>query len=345
MRGDQCFTFADAEDLLPYLDDLGVSHLYLSPILTAAHGSTHGYDVTDPTTVSAELGGADGLARLSAAARSRGMGLIVDIVPNHVGVDKPEQNKWWWDVLKHGRESPCTRRSSISTGRWTTAESCCRCWVPTTTSTTSMVDGDVLRLGDLALSHRAGHRRGHRPRGARPPALPPDRLAQRDMRLPPVLLDHLAGRAAPGGPRGVRRHPCRGQALVRRRPGRRRAHRPPGRIVRSRGLSGAGCARSPGRDAWIVIEKILAVDEPLDPSLPVAGTTGYDALREVGGLFIDPTRRPPAHRPCRFDRHRTTTRCRNSPAALKVRAVTDTLGSELSRLCRTVTAATDYTHP
>ena len=104
MRGD-CFTFADAEDLLPYLDDLGVSHVYLSPILTAAHGSTHGYDVTDPTTVSAELGGAEGLARLSAAARSRGMGLIVDIVPNHVGVDNPEQNKWWWDVLKHGQDS------------------------------------------------------------------------------------------------------------------------------------------------------------------------------------------------------------------------------------------------
>src|ERR1700754_1763275 len=88
MRGD-CFTFADAEDVLPYLDDLGVSHLYLSPILTAARGSTHGYDVTDPTTVSDELGGTDGLARLSAAARSRGMGLVVDIVPNHVGVAEP----------------------------------------------------------------------------------------------------------------------------------------------------------------------------------------------------------------------------------------------------------------
>ncbi|OOK66631.1 alpha amylase, catalytic domain protein [Mycobacterium kansasii] len=62
------FTFADAENLLDYFDDLGVSHLYLSPIMTAAAGSSHGYDVTDPTAVSAELGGADGLARLSAAA-------------------------------------------------------------------------------------------------------------------------------------------------------------------------------------------------------------------------------------------------------------------------------------
>src|SRR5918994_5290325 len=102
MRGDS-FTFADAVDLLDYLDDLGVSHLYLSPILTAAEGSTHGYDVTDPTTVSAALGGPEGLARLSAAARARGMGLIVDIVPNHVGVDDPGQNRWWADVLRNGR--------------------------------------------------------------------------------------------------------------------------------------------------------------------------------------------------------------------------------------------------
>ena len=99
------FTLADAENLLDYLDDLGVSHLYLSPILTAVSGSSHGYDVTDPATVSPELGGAEGLARLAAAARARGMGLVVDIVPNHVGIDKPEQNPWWWDVLRHGRDS------------------------------------------------------------------------------------------------------------------------------------------------------------------------------------------------------------------------------------------------
>ncbi|MDT5017454.1 MAG: (1-_4)-alpha-D-glucan 1-alpha-D-glucosylmutase, partial [Mycobacterium sp.] len=98
MRGD-CFTFADAENQLDYLDALGISHLYLSPILTAAVGSTHGYDVTDPTTVADALGGPDGLTRLATAARARSMGLIVDIVPNHLGVAKPEQNPWWWDVL------------------------------------------------------------------------------------------------------------------------------------------------------------------------------------------------------------------------------------------------------
>ncbi|MCH9702942.1 MAG: malto-oligosyltrehalose synthase, partial [Actinomycetia bacterium] len=108
MRGPssgEAFTFADAEKLIDYFAGLGVSHLYLSPILTAAKGSSHGYDVTDPTTVSAELGGAEGFQSLADAARSRDIGLIVDIVPNHVGVDAPRQNPWWWDVLTHGRKS------------------------------------------------------------------------------------------------------------------------------------------------------------------------------------------------------------------------------------------------
>ena len=148
MRGD-CFTFADAEDLVPYLDDLGVSHLYLSPILTAVHGSTHGYDVTDPTTVSAELGGAEGLARLSAAVQSRGMGLIVDIVPNHLGVGSPEQNKWWWDVLRHGRDSAYASYFDID---WELDERS-RIVLPVLGSDDDVaglaVDGDALRLGDL----------------------------------------------------------------------------------------------------------------------------------------------------------------------------------------------------
>ncbi|HEY5856925.1 MAG TPA: alpha-amylase family glycosyl hydrolase, partial [Aldersonia sp.] len=104
LRGD-ALTFADALTQVDYLHRLGVSHLYLSPILTASRGSTHGYDVIDPTTVSAQLGGIEGLRALSAAARGKGMGLIVDIVPNHVGVADPRQNAWWWDVLTLGRGS------------------------------------------------------------------------------------------------------------------------------------------------------------------------------------------------------------------------------------------------
>ena len=83
--------FAQARALVPYLIDLGVSHLYLSPSLQARSGSTHGYDVVDPTRVSAELGGEDELRALAGA----GLGVILDIVPNHMGTG--EENRWWND--------------------------------------------------------------------------------------------------------------------------------------------------------------------------------------------------------------------------------------------------------
>src|SRR5271166_2841930 len=157
------FTFADAENLLDYLDGLGVSHLYLSPIMTAVSGSSHGYDVTDPTTVSPELGGPEGLARLSAAARARGMGLVVDLVPNHVGIDKPEQNAWWWDVLRHGRSSPYAASFDIDweldeTGRIVLA------LLGSDDDVDDLkVDGDLLRLGDLALPITPGSGTGSGP--------------------------------------------------------------------------------------------------------------------------------------------------------------------------------------
>lgn len=83
--------FARARELVPYLRELGISHLYLSPSLQAAAGSTHGYDVVDPTSVSRELGGEEGLRELAAA----GLGLVLDIVPNHMR--RGEQNRWWSD--------------------------------------------------------------------------------------------------------------------------------------------------------------------------------------------------------------------------------------------------------
>jgi (1->4)-alpha-D-glucan 1-alpha-D-glucosylmutase len=102
------FTFADAEALVPYLDRLGISHLYASPITTARSGSTHGYDVVDPTRINPELGGEEGFRRLVAALRAHGMGVIVDIVPNHMGVAGGE-NPWWQDVLARGEQSPFAR--------------------------------------------------------------------------------------------------------------------------------------------------------------------------------------------------------------------------------------------
>ena len=101
----ESFDLDAARELLAYLDELGVGWVYLSPILEAHPGSDHGYDVVDPTHVDPARGGADALARLSAEAHRRGMGVLVDVVPNHVGVESPATNGWWWDVLKHGRDS------------------------------------------------------------------------------------------------------------------------------------------------------------------------------------------------------------------------------------------------
>ncbi|MCW2774323.1 MAG: maltooligosyl trehalose synthase [Nocardioides sp.] len=99
------FDLFEAARRLPYLHDLGVDWVYLSPLLAAEPGSTHGYDVVAFDHVDPSRGGAEGLAALSAEARRLGMGVLVDIVPNHVGVASPTDEAWWWDVLQHGRES------------------------------------------------------------------------------------------------------------------------------------------------------------------------------------------------------------------------------------------------
>jgi (1->4)-alpha-D-glucan 1-alpha-D-glucosylmutase len=101
------FTFADAEQLVPYFAELGISHLYASPIMKARPDSTHGYDVVDPATVSPALGGEEALRRLAAKLRQHEMGLIVDIVPNHMAADV--RNPWWRDVLAQGRASRYAR--------------------------------------------------------------------------------------------------------------------------------------------------------------------------------------------------------------------------------------------
>ena len=89
------FGFDAARELVPYLRDLGVSHLYLPPSFQARAGSTHGYDVVDPTSISEELGGEAAFRALTEAAREAGLGIVLDIVPNHMAAD--DQNRWWAD--------------------------------------------------------------------------------------------------------------------------------------------------------------------------------------------------------------------------------------------------------
>ena len=352
MRGPasgQPFTFADAENLLDYLDELGVTHLYLSPILTAVKGSAHGYDVTDPTTVSAELGGPEGLAVLSASAQARGMGLVVDIVPNHVGVAKPAQNRWWWDVLRDGRKSRFAPFFDID-------------WAPDNGVDGKLalpvlgcdddiaglaVDGELLRLGDLVFPIAPGtgpeiaggtgtevHDRQHyRLIGWRRGLCGYRRffaitslagLRQEDLDV--FDTSHIEVRRwfSEGLVDGLRVDHPDGMA------------HPPGYLSWLREVAGPG--------AWIVIEKILAVDEPLDPTLRVAGTTGYDALREIGGLFVDPTGEPALT--ALFDSAGTAYSTMPALArALKTDAVTHMFASELRRLCRVIVEAAGADHP
>jgi (1->4)-alpha-D-glucan 1-alpha-D-glucosylmutase len=98
------FTFAQATEIVPYLSDLGISHCYISPCLKARPGSMHGYDIVDHNSFNPEIGTAEEFDRFVAALHDRGMGLILDIVPNHMGI-MGSDNAWWLDVLENGQAS------------------------------------------------------------------------------------------------------------------------------------------------------------------------------------------------------------------------------------------------
>lgn len=138
------FTFADAARRAGWIAALGVSHVYASPIAVARPGSMHGYDVIDPTNVSPELGGEEGLLSLAAALRAVGVGLILDIVPNHMAADT--RNAWWRDVLRQGRASRHAEWFDID---WeTTAEGPARILLPVLGRPLA----EVIDAGELAVA-------------------------------------------------------------------------------------------------------------------------------------------------------------------------------------------------
>ncbi|HEX4004011.1 MAG TPA: malto-oligosyltrehalose synthase [Candidatus Acidoferrales bacterium] len=143
------FGFADATRLLGYLSELGVTDVYASPILTSRKGSEHGYDVADPTRIDPEIGSEQEFEALLAELAKRGMGLLLDIVPNHMAASS--ENRWWMDVLENGRESAFASYFDID-------------WNPPSRNLTGRVllpilgkpFGDVLDQGQLQLTYQDG---------------------------------------------------------------------------------------------------------------------------------------------------------------------------------------------
>ena len=181
------FDLLAAARVLPYLHDLGVDWVYLSPILAAEADSEHGYDVADHSRIDPARGGVAGLAAVSAEARRLGMGVLVDIVPNHVGVADPAGNAWWWSVLTHGPASPYAdafdidwaagggrlrhpgRRRRRRARRLPAARSATCAWRPASCTTTTTPSRSLPAAP--TTGREAGAARGRRRRRARAPAL------------------------------------------------------------------------------------------------------------------------------------------------------------------------------
>jgi len=277
-------TFSGATELIGYLRDLGVGAMYTSPVLAAAPGSSHGYDVVDPTMASPALGGSEAFARLAQELKDAGLGLVVDIVPNHMGIAIPAANPAWWDVLRLGRASPYARFFDID---WDRAP----IMVPVLANARAVADLTIadgqLAYHDLRFPLAPGTEGGtpQQVHGRQHYRLADWRRANSELNYrrffdittlaavrvedPEVFAATHAttlGWVAAGQVTGLRVDHPDGLA-------------DPGAYLRRL------AAAAPS--AWLVVEKILGPDEALPARWPVAGTTGYDALRLVCGLFVD----------------------------------------------------------
>ncbi|WP_030083794.1 malto-oligosyltrehalose synthase [Streptomyces baarnensis] len=285
------FPFAAAEKAVPYLAELGVSHLHLSPVLEAVPGSRHGYDVVDHSRVRAELGGEEGLRSLASAAREHGLGLVLDIVPNHMAAS-PRHNRRLWEVLREGPASPSARWFDID---WAAGGD--RVLLPVLAGPLGRelehlavdADREVLRYHELEFPLRAGTAGL-----ALPELLDAQHYRLGWWRLARTELNYRRFFTVPELI-GVRvEHPEVFDAT----------HAKVIELLRDGVLDGLRIDHPDGLAApaaylerlnettggrWTVVEKILTGDERLPADWAVAGTTGYDALRRIDGLFTDPS--------------------------------------------------------
>ena len=297
------FTFADAAARLGYFSALGVTHLYLSPILEAAPGSTHFYDVVDHSRIAASLGGAEGLRDLSWKAGEHGIGLIADVVPNHMAVPTPAyHNKALWSVLSEGVDSDHAHWFDVD---WSSGD-------PVLMPVLGQRIGTVLAAGELSLDRMVVP--GFEDQGDVPVLryyehVFPVRTGTENLPLADLVDQQhyrLAYWRVANEELNYRRFFDVGSLVAVRVEDEdvfEATHRVVVDLVRDGTLEGLridhpdGLADPAGYlqrlseatdGAWVVVEKILEGDEQLPRSWRTAGTTGYDAAWRVGALLRDP---------------------------------------------------------
>ncbi|MBV9023645.1 MAG: malto-oligosyltrehalose synthase [Streptomycetaceae bacterium] len=302
------FPFAAAAEVVPYLAALGVSHLHLSPVLEAVPGSAHGYDVVDHTRVRAELGGEEGLRALARTARAHGLGLVLDIVPNHMAVPTPARlNTPLWSVLRDGPHSPYARWFDID---WAAHHG--KVLLPVLGERL----GEALAAGALRLDKtentehaKKGGEFGHEPVVRYYDHVFPVRPGTEHLPLPELLhAQHyrLAWWRLARTELNYRRFFTIAQLIgvrVEEPDVFDTTHATVLRLLRDGVIEGLridhpdGLAdphgylhhlKAASGGHWTVVEKILCGEERLPDSWECAGTTGYDTLGRIDGLFIDP---------------------------------------------------------
>ena len=355
-----CFGFDDVGALAAYLADLGVSHAYLSPVLQAAPGSTHGYDVLDHARLSDDAGGRPAFDAMVAALHDRTLGVVVDIVPNHMTVPEPEHlNAPLWSMLREGRESAYAAWFDVD---WDAAGD--RIVIPVLGGTVdeALASGDLVSVanggpdGDEVVVRYYDHELPVRP-------------GTEDLPLA-ELLDRqwwrLESWRAGASTLNYRRFFDVGSlAAVRvEEPDVFDAtHALVVDLVREGSVDGLridhpdGLADPRGYlrrlaevtdDAWVVVEKILEGDERLPDDWPCAGTTGYDLLWRIGALFVDPAGEQPLTDQLAFVSGARLT-LNEVVTASKQQVVATTLVPEVLRLARradeVLTAPSSPAHP